>query len=373
MPDHESETGNDLAGLRVAMVLNDARMGGAERQALLLAGELAKAGMQPIIAGTAMDGFVYDEARRKGFEAATRLLEYPLSPAHFPRNLFRAWRLFRKIRADVIIGYTSVPNLYIGWLGKLTGARAFIWSSRNAGLDRPPAWMEQIALRRARAFIANSPSSREFLAQTFPASREKTSVIPNGVMIPEPASDVSGQQVVCVANARPVKDHATLLRAWKIVRRSCPGAALHLVGHFKEGGSYTRKIQVIASEPELAGSIHFAGATDDVASILRNSSIGVLTSTTEGMPNAVLEYMAAGLPVVATDLPGIRMALGDDADHWQIPAGDAQSLAERLVELLGDKELRAKWGHRNRERTKNEFSISKMGERTIGVIRESLK
>lgn len=363
----------ELEGLRVALVLNDSRMGGAERQALLLAGELAGAGMIPIVVGTATDGFVYDEARRMGFEAATHLLRYPLSATYFPRNLFRAWRLFRKIRADVIIGYTSVPNLYIGWLGRLTGARAFIWSSRNAGLDRPRSWMERVAFRRATAFIANSPSSRDFLLEAFPVSREMTTVIPNGVGIPTLASDTSGLQVICVANARPVKDHVTLLQAWQIVRRDCPAATLHLVGQFREGASYTRRIQAIASAPELAGSVHFAGIAENITPLLIRSSVGVLSSKSEGMPNVVLEYMAAGLPVVATDLPGTRMALGDDASHWMFSPGDAPTLADRLLELLGSKELRAEWGARNRARAANEFSISKMGERTISVIRESLK
>lgn len=360
--------------LRMALVINNAaRMGGSERQCLLLATELARRNWTPILLSLAGDGPVLEQARRRGIETDAVALRFPLSPWYFPRNMFRAWRLFRSIRADVIIGYTSVPNLYIGWLGRRTGARAFIWSSRNAGLDRPPAWMEQIALRRADAFIANSPASRDFLARAFPRAVPQTAIIPNGVAIPDLPADTSGQEVVCVANVRPEKDHATLLKAWRIVKRSRPDATLRLIGHFEENTSYTKHIQALAAVPELMNSVRFSGSTSDITTALSNAAIGVLSSRTEGMPNAVLEYMAAGLPVVATDLPGIRLALGDEADQWLVPVGHAEMLGARLLELLQNNALRASVGGANRDRAKKEFSIAQMGERTISVIRKILQ
>lgn len=361
-------------GKRIALVLNDSRMGGSERQALLLAGELKRRGAQPMVWSLAGDGTVLDKAREMGVEADSIELKYPLSPWHFPANLARAWRFFRRHRADVVVGYTSVPNLYAGWAAGWAGARGFAWSERNAGLDRPPGWMERAAMKGAGVFIANSPAGLEFLGRTFPAGQERMVVIPNAVEIPASASDATGRQVVCVAHGRgEKKDHATLLDAWRIARRSgASGAALVLAGYFEKGDAYADRMRDMASAAEFGGSVRFEGATDKVGELLRASAVGVLSSRSEGMPNAVLEYMAAGLPVVATDLPGIRLALGEDAARWLVPEGDAAALAARLLELLADEKLREECGRRNRARAEKEFSVEALADRTLAALREHL-
>ena len=362
-------------GMRVALALNDSRMGGSERQALLLAGELKRRGAHPMVWSLAGDGAVLDKAREMGVEADSIALNYPLSPWHFPLNLARAWRFFRRCRADVVVGYTSVPNLYAGWAARWAGARGFAWSERNAGLDRPPAWMERRAMKGANAFIANSPAGLEFLGRAFPEGRERMVVIPNAVEIPARASDASGRQVVCVAHGRGTKkDHETLLEAWRIVRRSgASDARLVLAGYFEKGDAYADRIRALAAEAEIGGSVRFEGATDKVCELLGTAAVGTLSSRSEGMPNAVLEYMAAGLPVAATDLPGIRLALGEDAVRWLVPEGDAQALAVRLLELLADEELRRECGRRNRSRAEKEFSVEALADRTLAALREIVR
>jgi glycosyltransferase involved in cell wall biosynthesis len=371
----EPGTPEHLRGLRLALVLNDSRMGGSERQALLLAGELKRRGAHSMILGLAGDGAVLDKARAMGVEADAVQLLYPLSPWYFPFNLARAWRIFRRHRADVIVGYTSVPNLYAGWLRRGAGARAFVWSERNAGLDRPRAWMERRAMKGAGAFIANSRSGMDFLQRAFPEGRDRMVVIPNAVEIPARASDAAGRQVVCVAHGRGTKkDHETLLKAWRIVGRSGGSEArLVLAGYFEQGDAYADRIRALAAEPDLAESVRFAGASEAIPDLLARSAIGVLSSRNEGMPNAVLEYMAAGLPVVATDLPGIRLALGEESDHWLAPEGDAEALAERMLELMRDPALRGECGRRNRARAEAEFSVAALGERTLAVLRGALR
>jgi glycosyltransferase involved in cell wall biosynthesis len=200
-------------------------------------------------------------------------------------------------------------------------------------------------------------------------------VIPNAVEIPARASDAAGRQVVCVAHGRGTKkDHETLLKAWRIVGRSGGSEArLVLAGYFEQGDAYADRIRALAAEPDLAESVRFAGASEVIPDLLTRSAIGVLSSRNEGMPNAVLEYMAAGLPVVATDLPGIRLALGEESDHWLAPEGDAEALAERMLELIRDPALRGECGRRNRARAEAEFSVAALGERTLAVLREALR
>lgn len=369
-------------GLRVALVVNNAsRMGGAERQCLLLAGELARRGWTPMLLSLAGDGPVLDQARRQGLATGAATLRYPLSPWHFPLNLRRALRLFLRHRPEIIVGYTSVPNLYAGWVRRWCGARAFLWNQRNEGLDRPPVFLERVAANNARAFVANSPSGADFLARALGVKGEACRLIPNGVEIPvRPAgaerSSSGTMRVICVANGRPVKDHETLLRAWSRVqeeiRRLGVTARLCLAGDFEGEPDPARRIRDLAGAPEMGGSVEFAGAVEEVSALLSGGDIGVLSSRSEGMPNAVLEYMAAGLPVVATDLPGTRQALGEEAGPWLVPPGDAEALAGRLLDMLGHAALRSQWGRRNRERAIREFSVEAMGERMAAVLREAM-
>ena len=374
--------GSGGGGWRVGLVVNHAtRMGGAERQCLLLAGELARQGWTPVLLSLAGDGPVLAEARRRGVETGAATLRYPLSPWYFPVNGWRAWRLFRRHRADVLIGYTSVPNLYAGWMWRLAGARAFVWNQRNAGLDRPPAGLERGAAKRAKGFVANSPSGAEFLERELGVPGGACRLVPNGVEIPSRPSGADrapggALRVVCVANGRPVKDHETLLRAWRRVQEEmCKTGVevrLALAGDFEEEAEHGRRLRELAAAPELGGRVEFRGAVGEVGALLAEGDIGVLSSRTEGMPNAVLEYMAAGLPVVATDLPGIRRALGEEGASGLVPAGDAAALAERLVDLLRNSAQRTEWGRKNRERAIREFSVEAMGEGMAGVIREAL-
>jgi glycosyltransferase involved in cell wall biosynthesis len=368
---------------RVALVVNNAaRMGGAERQCLLLAGELARRGWTPVLLSLAGGGPVLEEAAARGMETGAAALRFPLSPWYFPGNLWRAGRLFRRHRADVLIGYTSVPNLYAGWLWRLAGARAFLWNQRNAGLDRPPAFLERAAVKNAKAFVANSPSGAEFLERALGVQGDACRLVPNGVEIPVWPAGAERRpgaplRVVCVANGRPVKDHETLLRAWSRVqgeiRKAGVAARLELAGDFDEEPEHARRLREMAAAPELAGSVDFCGAVQDIHGLLAEGDIGVLSSRSEGMPNAVLEYMAAGLPVVATDLPGIRRALGGEAaGPGLVPVGDAEALAERLLDLLGNAAKRTDGGRRNRERAIREFSVEAMAERMTAVIREAL-
>jgi glycosyltransferase involved in cell wall biosynthesis len=323
------------------------------------------------------DGPVFDRARSEGIAVATIPLHFPLSFVYFCLNLVRSVRFFRSQRLDVIMGYTSVPNLFGALAWRLSGAKAFVWGQRNAGLDRPPALLERLALRCTTAFIANSASGMDFLRAVRGGRTDNTFEISNGVDIPsDPAVPSQSIRVICLANGRPVKDHKTLLRAWSILQYKWSEKAerprLVLVGSLNEEPSYAAEIREMAFAPDMQNSVEFTGAVNDVHSLLHDAGVGVLSSQTEGMPNAVLEYMAAGLPVVATDLPGVRQALGGGSVSGLVPVGDANALAGCLLELLLNPALRDEQGCRNRMRAITEFAAKTLTDRTWAVIRDVL-
>ena len=119
--------------------------------------------------------------------------------------------------------------------------------------------------------------------------------------------------------------------------------------------------------------VRFVGDVDDVAGLLEASDVSILSSPTEGCANAVLESMAAGLPVVGTDIPGIRDALGEGQREFLAPLGDADALGAALSRLCEDDALRSAMGARNLERQRAVYGREGMVEETIGAIVDGLE
>jgi glycosyltransferase involved in cell wall biosynthesis len=179
-----------------------------------------------------------------------------------------------------------------------------------------------------------------------------------------------------VANLTQYKDHATLLEAWRIVvdqlasqQRS---AVLLLAGRLHGDGSTHHSAKALAYDLELGSRVRFLGSVDDIAGVLRASDLGVFSSRSESSPNGVLESMAAGLAIAATDEAGIRDAVGPGGQQFLSPIGDAKSMADQILRFANDRELRLTIGLANRRRVEEHFSPQKMTQDTIAIFAEAL-
>src|SRR5262249_35405741 len=167
-----------------------------------------------------------------GFRSPRIEFRSPRSLLQWPRRLTRVARQLRQGRIDVLLPLTTWPNVVAGLTYRLCGVRLCIWGERSAGVERVPGF-ERIAVRQYRRFVANSTAGVEFLANEMRVARECISFIPNGVEEPKTNYFADwraklglqpGQHlVVKIANLTSFKDHATLLRGWKIVQDSWPG------------------------------------------------------------------------------------------------------------------------------------------------------
>jgi glycosyltransferase involved in cell wall biosynthesis len=135
-----------------------------------------------------------------------------------------------------------------------------------------------------------------------------------------------------------------------------PDCDLLLVGE----GPERRQIELLCEKKGLSERIRLAGWRGDVPEILAASDLLVLPSAWEGMPNVILEAMASGLPVVATDVEGVREILGSRADAQIVAYADSQALTERIVGLMSDRDLAAELAQRNRQRAQEEFTVERM-------------
>jgi glycosyltransferase involved in cell wall biosynthesis len=152
------------------------------------------------------------------------------------------------------------------------------------------------------------------------------------------------------------KGHADLLRAWSLLGDGRRNAVLVVLGE----GSERPALEALAAALGLTGSIRFAGFREDAASLLPALDLLAHPSLFEGLPNAVLEAMAAGLPVVATAIPGNDELIRDGETGLLVPPGDPPALARALGRLLGDPALRAALGDRARARILAERGLEPM-------------
>jgi len=379
-----------LVGVRVGIALGGLRLGGAERQALHLARHLHAIGAEVRVLGMGEPGRVSDlcdaagirwhslpgfcEAWRQRRRGLRRLVDWGRAGVAASENAIAlvryAWEL-RQERPDIILAYTIRPNVACALTWRIAGARACVWGQRDEGRLYFGECVERHALRRATVVVANASVGVDWATQRgMPAQRVQ--IIHNGVALDPPVESAAlwrerlriqpERFVACmVANLHESKDHATLLRAWRIVcQRTTEGAippVLLLAGAFR--GTETA-LKALAFDLGLGDTVRFLGPVEDVAGLLSAVDIGILSSQREGLPNAVLEYMAAGLPVVATDISGVREALGNGAVEHLAPAGDAEALAERVLALIGSPVLRETVGAANRLRVERAFTLERM-------------
>lgn len=178
--------------------------------------------------------------------------------------------------------------------------------------------------------------------------------------------------VAAVGNVIPRKGQLHLVEAMPHVLDAVPEARLLVVGDHTNP-AYSAEVHARAKSLGVESSIHWAGNRADVAEILRACDLFVLGSREETLPLAILEAMAAGLPVVATNVGGVPECVLQNQTGVLVPAGDSNALAEALVGLLRDEDLRRRLGRAGRERVLRHFSVESQAPKIESVFQRSMR
>jgi glycosyltransferase involved in cell wall biosynthesis len=341
--------------------------GGSERMAVNIANLMPRQEYEVHLCTTRRDGPLADFVARD-----VKLL-------HLNRkrrlDLRALWRLIDYIRRhQVQILHAHGTSLFTAALASLFPPHpAIVWHDhfgRYAVEDRP-SWLYRLAARRVGGVIAVNQPLAEWARQQLRVPAHRVWYIPNFVCDLKPTGKSPklpgnrGQRIVCVANLRPQKDHVTLLRAMALTIQQMPKAHLLLVGEPSDV-AYLKIIKEKLTQQGLERNVSLLGGRRDVSSILEGCDIGVLSSASEGLPLALIEYGMAGIPAVATRIGQCAEVLDEGRAGMLIPPAAPDKLSEVLLSLLRSPELRKGLGKRFRRRVKECYSA----ENSIRQIRD---
>ena len=304
------------------------------------------------------------------------------------------WLRTRAGRFDIVYVSMLRHEAYTVLSARRRGGWPVVLRAEGVGENGDCAWQAKAnfghrigrACRTADAIVAPSQIAfDELLAAGYPV--ERVHLIPNGVAIPDAPADAAARQAaraaLAAANAdlklpdgatlavytgwlHPAKGLTTLVDAWRIVAKQHRQARLWLVGE----GPLEDELEEQIKEVGLTGRVVLAGAFDAVDEILQAADLFVQPSPSEGLSFSLLEALAAGLPVVASDIPGNRLAI-DAGEHGLLaPPGDATLWAAAIGTLLAEPQQAAKLAAAGRERVSREFSLGKMVAEHLALFRE---
>jgi glycosyltransferase involved in cell wall biosynthesis len=366
--------------------------GGAQEVVRTLVAALPATGWRPVVASF-RDGPLRTDIEETGIAVRvlagrTRSVATPLRATAELRGIRgELRRLVRNAGADVIQTHL-LGSLDFVALAARTRRQAVLWTVHNALVDLRPdqlpggqRWLlggkragyrlaYRLGGRLADGFVAVSDDVAAAVTAAYHPPRERLFVIPNGVEVERYGSREGvaatrgelglapdGRLLIVVAKLFAQKGHAVLLDALAATALR-PDDRVLLVGE----GPEREGLELAVRHRGLA-QVRFAGNRPDVPALLAASDLFVLPSLWEGLPMALLEAMASGLPVIATDVAGSRQVVVPGESGILVPPGDAAALAGAMGELLADEAQRARLGRDARLRVEGEFSSARQAER----------
>ena len=330
-----------------------------------------------------VDGFMPSIETR-----AIPLAEYAIKRFYDVQALTAQWRLandIRRHRVDIVHSYNFYGNVFAIPAARLARRPVIVASIRSMDemCTRLQRGFQREVCRLADCVLTNADAiRRSLIAQRYDPRRIE--VIPNGIDVarfrrPPPGGERFRQEfglphdapiVGVLARLGPIKGIEYFLEAVVGLAARFPQARFTVVG----GGTfvrdrngvrdYRRELEALARRLGLEGRVVFTGVRHDVPAVLSQLAVSVLPSLSEGLSNAVLESMAAGVPVVATRIGGIPEAVLDGDTGLLVPPRDAGALGTAIARLLEDRGLAARLAASGQDWVTQHFGIERAVRRT---------
>lgn len=352
---------------RIAFCITDLDPGGAERALVQLATRLDRTRWLPAVFALGERGALTTELEAAGI-AVTCL------GAKRVRNVGVAWRLVRELRRfrpELLQTFLFHANIVGRLAGRLAGVKHIVSGIRVAERrTRTHLWLDRATNGIVERNVCVSTAVAEFSHRTAKLPPEKTVVIPNGVDVArfeaaEPADlaqfgmPLGSRALIAVGRLDPQKGLQYLIEAMSGVVLQVPDLHLLLVGE----GPQRHQLETWIRERRLSDRVHIAGWRSDVPNLLRAAWCLVLPSLWEGMPNVVLEAMAAGLPVIATQVEGTNELVQEGQTGLLVGSRSASALESAIIALANDPDRAERLGAEAQNHVRRHFSWEKMTEK----------
>jgi len=345
---------------------------GAEKQLYLLASSLNPEKFRPIIVQLSPD---------TSFQVASGNLE-GLELFHFPtgklyslnglRQINHLLSLTKNKKVDMIHTFFEKSEV-MGWLAmRLSGTPVWITSRRDLGFKRKKIYDKifRMTSKDCKKCIANCNAVREQAIQQENLPPGKIEVIYNGLDLSEYQQTLKNESLreeLGVVNGVPlvglianfnfeIKGHIYFLGSAKKILEKVPNAKFVLVGD----GALRLRYEEVARELNIKKDVYFLGKRTDVPAIISSLDVSVLSSTNEGFSNVIMESMAAGKPVVATNVGGSKEMIKDGITGYLVPPADSNAMANAIMDLLKSPEKAVAMGGMGRKVVQEKFTVETM-------------
>ncbi|WP_165071040.1 glycosyltransferase [Paludisphaera rhizosphaerae] len=356
------------APVPIALTITDLDVGGAERALTSLTLGLDRRRWSPAVVNLSGEGALAEGIRSAGIPVTS----LGLGRRSLLRGAARLASTLKRHRPALVQSFLFHANILSRLAAPMAGSPWVLGGLRVA--ERQKGWhltVDRLTSRLGCGSVCVSEGVRRFSVEEGGLDPARLRVIPNGVDLgridvasPSRRGDlgVSTDDVLALTVGRldVQKGLPDLLDAVEEASKIAPRLRLAIVGDGPLRGWLESNV---AGRPGLSSRVVVLGRRDDVPSLMKAADLLIHASHWEGMPNVVLEAMAAGLPVVATAVEGTDELVVPGRTGWLVPARDPRSLAAAVVEAAADRETRRRLGQAGRFRVEEEFSIPRMVER----------
>jgi glycosyltransferase involved in cell wall biosynthesis len=354
---------------RLLYLVGQLRPGGLERQLFYLLQVMARGRYQPAVA-------VWNFSEADVYVPRIRALNVPLYAVPRMSSAAAKLRAFsclvRQLEPEVVHSYSFYTNFAAYWSVRDTRAVAVGSVRGDFTLDKKESGplLGRLSARWPRDQIYNSFSAAETcrLLRSFFVPKQLF-VVRNGLNLEQFHSAppvVDGKvRIVGVGSLVPIKRWDRLLRAAVEVKRRGFNCLIQIAGD----GQLRGMLELQARELGVTDYIQFIGYTENIQGLLANATFLVHTSDSEGCPNVVMEAMACGCAVVATDAGDIPSLVEDGKTGFVVPRGDEATLLARIVTLLTDHDLCRRMGEAGRAKAEQQFGLDRLVSETLAVYR----
>ena len=346
----------------VLYVITDLELGGVPLHLHRLALAMRDRGLRVAVVSLARPGPVGDRMKADGIP----VYSCDGRGGWDVRVIPRLASIIRRTQPRVIHALLFHANLASRWAAQSVGfpADRLVCEIQTVEVERRwHLWLDNMTYDLCRFTVGNSPSVIEHLAERGRIPRDRLRLVRGGIepapLRQAPASDRTAlgappdaRLVLWAGRLDPVKGLALLLDAFRAVSQQVD-AHLCLAGGGPLRGELERQITRLA----LGDRVHLLGPRSDVPSLLRAADVFVFPSRTEGLPNALLEAMATGCPIVTTDVPGCRDLIEHDRTGLLVPYADTTSLSAALLRLLEDRATARRLGREASETVERRWHI----------------